>query len=112
MALGTITKPTGKKSGANAGKVVHLTVSFAGDSAYPTGGTAGFTALVNAVSPKEAFTVIGVLNADAGGYMPVYDDVNDKLKVYRVGAINSPMAEVPNATDLSAVTFRLVLVVK
>jgi hypothetical protein len=107
MAIGTITKQA-QLGGQTLEAVQVARISFAGDSAYPTGGTVTFAAKVAAALKLEGVDVVGVHPAGAcGGYSPLYDAVADKLMVRRTGAINAANEEVPNATDLSATTFVL-----
>lgn len=84
-------------------------VSFAGDGAYPAGGTAGFQAIIRAALQKGNVTLLFVVPMDAGGYVPFYDVANDKLKVMysdNNNAADGPLIE--NATaNLSGVTFRM-----
>lgn len=83
-------------------------ISFLGDAAYPTGGTAGFKALFRAKAGDNR-TPLAVIVEDCGGYTATYDVTNDKLKVWygNTDAADGPNIEVPNATDLSGVTFKL-----
>ena len=110
MALGTVTSnvKAGQKPSA---PVFADLVSFLGDDSYPTGGTAGFEALIQALL-KDSRDVIAVVMQDCGGYVPVYDRANDKFKVYEEGADAGPADEVGNATDLSGVTFNVVVISK
>jgi hypothetical protein len=107
MAIGTMTKTLDGQFG-NTGPVNFNLVSFAGDGSYPTGGTAGFQATVRALF-KDAREIVGIEAQDCGGYVPVYDKAADKLKVYQCAGSAAPMSEVPNATNLSAVTFRVLV---
>lgn len=90
--------------------IFHDVVTFTGDSSYPTGGTAGFGAAIQAFF-KDRRQVLAVIGQDCGGYTVVYVPSGDKLKVYESAAVAStpdaaaPAAEVANATDLSGVTF-------
>lgn len=87
-------------------------ISFTGDAAYPTGGTAGFKALFQAKA-KDQRAPIAVIVEDCGGYQVTYDVANDKLKVWygdNNNAADGPLIEVPNTTDLSATTFKLVVI--
>ena len=62
------------------------------DSSYPSGGytiNASDVGLDNIDHIQVMDTVI------AGGYCVGWDDTNKKLKVYRVGSTNSPLAELP-----------------
>lgn len=109
MALGVITKVEGA---AAVGSVFFDRVSFFGDLLYPTGGTALFTASLQA-KIGVGRNILAVIPQDCGGYLPVFDQTNDKLKVYYVdnnNASDGPLVEVPNTTDLSAVVFNLSVV--
>lgn len=89
-------------------------IAFAGDGAYPANGTPGFQALVRAALGKGNVTIIHVVPQDCGGYLPVYDNVADKLKVFygdNNNAADGPLVE--NATaNLSATTFKVVVLSK
>lgn len=71
------------------------------DSSYPTGGE-------SLTAAQLGLTDIQTLNAaSSGGYTFEYDDTNAKLKAYygdNNNASDGALIEVPNATDLSAVT--------
>lgn len=111
MAIGAITVL--KKADA-FGEMNADLVSFAGDGAYPTGGTAIEAALRTALS-KGTVDVFAVIPQDCGGYWPVWDEANNKLKVYYHdydAVADGPGIEVPNTTNLSAVTFKLVVISK
>lgn len=114
MAIGAIT--LAEKAGDH-GPVFHDVISFAGDGAYPTGGTAAFLAAFQAKVPgKGARDILAIVKAGpCGGYEPVWDNANAKLMVYFADANNAadaPSVEVPNATDLSGVTFRVLVISK
>lgn len=89
-------------------------ISFAGDATYPSNGTPGFQALVRAALGKGNVTILHVVAQDCGGYIPVYDTVADKLKVYYAdnnNASDGPLIE--NATaDIHTTTFKVVVVSK
>ena len=104
MAIGTIT--VNKSVGASTPRFEDL-LSFPGDGAYPTGGTADFEGSVRAKLGDNR-EVVAVVGQDCGGYVPVYDKATDKLKVYYAnndGGADGPLIEVPNNTNLAAVTF-------
>jgi hypothetical protein len=103
MAIGAITV---LEVTAGDGPLRADLISFAGDGAYPTGGTANFQTLVRNALGKGRVEIIAVLGQDCGGRTPVYDKALDKLKVY------NGTSEISNATDLSATTFRLVVLSK
>lgn len=111
MAIGAITVV--RKSQVT-GPVNYDEISFAGDGAYPANGTAAFQAAVRAALGKGNVTILYVVPQDCGGYVPVYDNVADKLKVYYAdnnNAADGPLIE--NATaNLSGTTFKLVIVSK
>lgn len=86
-------------------------VSFDGDGAYPAGGTPGFQAAMQAVigSGRE---LVAVLGQDCGGYVPVYDKANDKLKVYeQTNVATSPLIETATA-NLSGTSFNVLVLSK
>ena len=108
MAIGTIT--VGTEAGLMPSAPTFASkLSFLGDASYPTGGTTGFQALVRAKLGRNA-TVLAVIGQDCGGLTPVYDIAADKLKVFRTGAINAVQEQVPNTTDLSAITFNVIVI--
>lgn len=75
------------------------------DNSYPTGGEAVTTGQFG----LEVFDF--VLGAPSGGYVPEFDHANKKLKVFygdNNNVADGPLIEVPNTTDLAAVTFRVV----
>lgn len=113
MSLGAITPNPATGSTPTFHQPLFLDLlQFAGDNAYPTGGTTAFQAKVQAALARGAVEVVSVVTQDCGGYTAIYDKVNDKLKVYRNGAINSPQAEVPATTDLSGTSFTVLVTTK
>lgn len=104
MAIGAITVL--EKARAD-GPICADVVSFAGDSSYPTGGSAFLAAFLTAVGRKN-YSILAVEAQDGKGYVPAYDRATGKLKLYATGAsAGAALAEVTNATNLSAVTFVL-----
>lgn len=102
MALGTITVV--EKARAD-GPICADVVSFTGDTSYPTGGSAFLAAFLTAVGKKN-YSILSVLPQDSKGYIPAYDAATGKLKLYATGASSgAALAEVTNATNLSAITF-------
>ena len=117
MALGTGTM-NDSTGGRPSAPTYLIDLSFTLDSSYPTGGTAGFAALVQtaarAASPALNVTItkddiFGIKALDAGGYSLAYDKANDKLKCYWCAGSGAAMTEVTNATDLHTVTARVVV---
>jgi hypothetical protein len=87
----------------------HDRLSFAGDGAYPTGGTVGLEAAIQKLR-ADGRALIAVIGQDCGGYVVTYDEVNDKLKVWTTPAGGGVLVEVANAANLSAVTFNIVAI--
>lgn len=109
MALGLITNV---EAVAGIGPLFINRVTVVGDGAYPTGGSAAFQAALQAKIGKGR-TIVSMSPQDCAGYVVCYDHANDKLKVYHGnndGVADGPAVEVPNATDLSGVTFNLVFI--
>lgn len=102
MALGTITVLSKQQI---SGTLNHDEIVFQGDATYPAGGTPGFQATMRQVLNKGNVTVMHVISQDSAGQSAVYDPVADKLKVYNGTSEHA-------AGDLSAITFRLVVVSK
>lgn len=108
MALGTITKRTlGGERGMAPLFVERLNV--VGDGAYATGGTAGFTAVVNAaLAPRQVAVVDAFgwgITAGAISHYAIFDPVNDKLQVFTLAG-----AEAAGAANLSTTVFQLTVV--
>jgi hypothetical protein len=80
-------------------------LEFAGDDAYPTGGTAEFAAYVCTALSREFCKVQYVLDGahSSTDHTVVYDNANDKLKVI----LRSTGAEIADTTNLSGITFRV-----
>ena len=110
MALGAITVV--KESSADGGSFRMDLIKFAGDSAYPAGGTPGLEGLFREKMDAGNFDIKGVIPQDCGGYTVGYDPETDKLKVYHAdyaAGVAGKLVEVPATTDLSATTFRLLV---
>lgn len=110
MALGTPTVVTkDHKSSSAPLKFFHLT--FAGDGAYPGGGTASFESFVR-TAVGEAVDVLWVQRAGAcGGYTPVYDKANDKLylEYYDYDAVADGVGIENAVADVSGVTMSIIV---
>ncbi len=101
MALGAITATKVRRG--DMGPLFIDELSFAGDGAYPAGGTPGIQALLRAQT-KDQRQLHAVM--DQGGvstHYAVYDKANDKLVVY----VRATGVEVAPAASLAAVTFKL-----
>ncbi len=110
MALGTMTRQA--FAGGQADPVYFDLLSFAGDGAYPTGGTTGIEALVKALVGNTR-TILAILPQNCGGYVPVYDEANDKLMVYGTGSGDkAALTEQDNNANLSGTTFKVIVISK
>ena len=102
MALGTPTRNDVEIG--NMGRTNCDAIQIPGDSAYTTGGSAGFEEKVQDLFGDKR-QVLGVSSQLCGaGYRAVYDQANDKLVVYVAAG-----TEVPATTNLSAVIFNLLV---
>ena len=112
MAITTVTRTSGDST---LGEKVFLDrVSFAGDGAYPTGGTLTLQSKLRELT-RDQRTILAVVSLGCGGYVPEWNPAVDGLKVLygdNNNASDGPLIEVPNATDLSAVTFNLLVISK
>lgn len=89
--MGAVTAKIKKRLAIGYGQLVDLTLS----SSYATNGDS---------LPWSNADVI--LSGGDTGYLLVVDHANAKLKAYRQSAATGAFQEVPNTTDLSAVTTR------
>lgn len=110
MSLGTlvsITKDTG-----GAGSHIFLDeVTLVGDDSYPTGGSLGMEAALQAAI-GDSREIVGLIDAGPnGGYMSKYDRANKKLMLFKSNTAAIPQEE-SNATDTSGVTFRFTVLSK
>ncbi len=106
MALGT---PTVRDSADAHQQLFCATLTVAGDSAYPTGGTLLFGAFMRSALASQKKGDIDVVAAygHAAGYNAFYDAANDALLV-----LDGTLAQPTAATDLSAITFYLTVFYK
>jgi hypothetical protein len=112
MAFGTPATLAAEHGQAPGTPSFFIRVSFPGDGAYSAGGTAGFQTFLRAAVDGRAVEIIDIIPGDCGGYIPVYDKTNDKLKVYeQTDTATSPLIETVTA-DLSGTTFNLTAVCK
>lgn len=107
MALGAMVSIS---AAAAQGPIFFDTVSVVGDGAYPTGGSTGLQAKLQALRGDgrviiEAAAVVG------SGNVIEYDATSDHLRSYIQDA-GGQLAEVGNAVDMSATTFKLVITSK
>lgn len=105
MALGTAT--VGAEAGKAPGAPTFIVaLSFAGDNAYPTGGTLAFQAYVRAALGGRAVTVLGVIAGDCGIYRPMFIPSTGALMVRTM----VDGTQVANTTNISTTTFNLLVV--
>jgi hypothetical protein len=100
MALGTITVTHDERKQASA-PLGFAELSFPGDGAYPTGGTADFATLVAAAMKKDVAVLNVVQLGLNGGNAVIYDKANDKL----ICEVKATGVEVANGVNLAGVTF-------
>lgn len=109
MALGTATRVADESTQGDRLYVDQL--SFLGDDAYTTGGTADFDGYVQDAL-GDARDIVAVISGDCGdnycAYVPDAGATPGKLKVF----VRSTGAEVAGAADLSSVTFNVVVISK
>jgi hypothetical protein len=111
MALGT---PTLVRK-ISQGPIHTDQLTFAGDGAYPAGGTVDFEgyyreALKTAEKSSPGREVLAVIQVDASGYVLRYDKANDKLMVFEANsdAADGPLQQSSTA-NLSGTTFSVIV---
>ena len=82
----------------------HERIQFDLDSSYPTGGYTSFGDFVKTILGTEISIVDIQQTTPCGGYKLWWDRANDTLMVYQYPNALGASTEVPNGTDLSAVT--------
>ena len=107
MALGTTTLIT--SGGADSGQVNVDRFTVVLDNSYPTGGYTGLAAKLTAAASRTP-TIIAVF-AQSSGYVAYWDYTNSKLMLFysNSDAADGALIQVPDTTDLSAVTLSLVV---
>lgn len=108
MSLGVLTVIA---QTAAVGPVFHDNVSIVGDTSYPTTGSTGLQAKLNAVT-KDGRAIVSARCYGGAGYVAEYDPATDKLKVSQSAGSAAPLVEVTATTDLSGVTFKLEILSK
>src|SRR6185437_15313772 len=95
-----VATPTKRLATLSGGVVIDL-VSVVGDTAYPTGGSAG---IQKACGHSATYAVVPIVGT---GFDFDYIQASDLLKVYNSGGggAGTKATEVANATNLSANTF-------
>lgn len=107
MALGTLTSVS--QNILPGGPTFIDRCSLVGDSAYPTGGTAGLQAALRALR-KDQRTIVSVhmYKSTSATFSVRFDPATGLLTTFTSAA--APVVEVSNATDTSAQTFLLEIV--
>lgn len=107
MALGTITLVDQAQKSPST-PVFLDEVTIVGDGSYPTGGTVGFQALFRAATGIKENRIIDAVIDIGGiaGHYPLYDAANDKLMTF----VRTTGVETANAVNLSATTFRVLVI--
>jgi len=107
MALGTTVTTVGQQGQTTMRPNGLIRLSFAGDSAYPTGGTPDFTAYLTAALKREVeVTQVFGYGKTAGAITHIadYDATNDTLLVYVLAGTQASAA-----ANLSTVTFDVIV---
>ncbi|NUP12892.1 MAG: hypothetical protein HOW73_43185 [Polyangiaceae bacterium] len=110
MAVGAVTISE-KRGGKTLAPQFMENISFAGEASYPTGGMLGLDASLESAA-GESRRILGIVPGDCGGYVPVWVPSTGAVKVYYAdnnNAADGPLIEVPATTNLSAVTFQLLV---
>jgi hypothetical protein len=113
MSLGVLALPVpSPNAGFSASEPLFVEeITMVGDAAYATGGTLGLQAAYQALGTMQSGrTIAAVLPVDTYGYSIAWDSTLSKVKVYWPNGTGVPGVEVPAATNLSAVTFKLLIV--
>jgi hypothetical protein len=80
MPLGAATVP-GRFSHDSRPGMMDI-ISFAGDNAYPAGGTGNFRAYAQQAVARGHIDIIAVICLSPGGYQTYYNRLTDKLQVF------------------------------
>jgi hypothetical protein len=109
MAIGTITASAAAGKAAST-PVRLIPLSFAGDGAYPAGGTVDFEGSVQDALGEDVSVLAVIPIGACGGYVPVYDKANDKLMVFEgnYDGADGPLQESSTA-NLSGTTFKVLV---
>jgi hypothetical protein len=105
MALGTFTARVGERSGS----IYATTFDQVGDDAYPTNGTASFSAHVSRYLNKGSATLVACSGLSTNGtYEAIWIASTDKLKVF----VTATGVEVAADVSLAGSTFQLTALYK
>jgi len=111
MGLGNMARLTQTGQGPQNPLFFDL-VTLVGESSYAAGGSTGLQAKLRAQTGAAGRTIIAVVGQLTSGYVINYDRANGKLLVYyaNADAADGPLIEVPDTTNLSGVTFTLLII--
>lgn len=104
----TITQSGGSTTPGVSSHLYAALVDVVGDATYTTG---GYAVALATVLPTGAKVVHVVPSLIAGGFVPVWDAANGKIKLMSVPVTpsNSALQEVTAGTNVSTATIRLVV---
>lgn len=107
MALGTLTLDAKRYNGPSD-SVYWDEVTLVGDASYPTGGTTGLEAALQALTKDQREILCVFPIGLCGGFVPRWDKANKKLIILTSnGAAPAAMAEFTNAGNNSGTTYKL-----
>lgn len=111
MALGNMARAAQAGQAPNNATFFDL-VTIVGEASYLAGGSTGIQAKIRALAGGAGRTVFGVIPQVSHGYQLNYDVATDKLSVWYVNAdaADGALIEVPDATVLSGLTFKVLVV--
>lgn len=114
MAIGALTHldSSGYGGGVPSAPTFLTPVSFAGEASYPTGGMLGLAASLKTLV-KDNRAIKAIIPISCAGYMVTWEASTSAVKVWHFdndAGADGPAIEVLNATNLSAVTFKVLLV--
>jgi hypothetical protein len=111
MALGTTALTS--TGGADAGQVNCDRITVVLDNSYPTGGYSGLAAKITGVTNRTP-TILGLVGQGTDGYVFTWNYATSKLMAWygNYDAADGVLIQVPDTTDLSAVTAQLLVFYK
>jgi hypothetical protein len=107
MGAGVIAVPGGRPAqgpvmSENSLGIKHTVVTYTFSGSYATGGdSADFQAAGGVLGRATPLAVF--VTPTSGGFVPAWDSVNKKMKLFQQSAATSALTEVANASNQSAV---------
>jgi hypothetical protein len=110
MAIGTLTRVAAH---SKLGAPFLDEVTLVGDAAYPTTGTTGLKAALQAISLDQRVP-LAIIQIDHTGYVLRYNPNDDTLiAMYgNYDAADGPLIDVPGPVNLSGSTFKFLIISK